>query len=617
MTIRMKISLIGTPMMVAVCLIIYFGAVHFQKIQALQDLESRIQVMGDLAAYNLSFSLPSNKSADIQEIFQSLRQNVDLAYIVLLDASGHVLSSYRKALADQSNFRSLEKDKLSEDKSIMKGKAVIQRQDKTLGEIYLGLTLDSLRPTREAIKRNLLFIILFIFILGSAGIFFGNSFITTSLRRMTRTARQIADGDLSKRAEVSSNDEVGHLARSFNTMIDHVQASYRQMEATKQSLEKRVKERTKELQSEIGDRRKAEQAIQDTNMKLQMSVDQLEQRNAELKLLNELYDSLQTCTSDKEIFTVCAQFAKRLFPEFEGIFFVYRPTRKLLEPAIVWGESIADFDVMEPDDCWALRQGKAHVVEKRNAGLICPHMENGDKLFQPYLCVPLITPDEIIGLLNLRCPPSFVSAGLSLEEIAHRGIEVTRQLALNFAARIAMTMVNLTLRDRLHQQSIRDPLTGLFNRRYMEETLDREISRASRSGQPLGIIMMDIDYLKRLNDTYGHDGGDMMLRALGSFLQQNVRKADVACRFGGDEFLLIMPNAAPNIVIDRAELLVKEVQNIKVSFSAKAEGKISASFGVAMFPSHGNSGTSLIKAADEALLLAKKKGRSQVVVAGG
>ena len=617
MTIRVKFSLIGLPLLVAVCLFIFLGTLYFQKRQALSDLESKIQVMGDLAAYNLSFALPANNPRDIQEVIQSLRQNVDLAYIVLLDSSGKVISSYMNARAEQANFRSLDKDRLSEDKSIMKGRATIRRQDQTIGELYLGLTLDSLRLARDAVRRNLLLIILIIFLLGATAVFLGGSFITTPLRRMTRTAREIADGDLSRRAVVSGSDEVGQLGRSFNAMIDHVQASYRQMEATKQSLEKRVKERTKELQTEIGDRRKAEQALQDANMKLQLSVEQLEQRNAEFKLLNELYDSLLTCTSEKEVFTVCAQYAKRLFPEFEGIFFVYRNSRKLLEPAVVWGESIADFDVMVPDECWALRQGKPHVVEKRNAGLICPHMENSDQLFQPYLCIPLVTPDEIIGLLNLRCPPSFVSAGLSLAEIGqHRSIEVTQLLALNFAARIAMTLVNLDLRERLRQQSIRDPLTGLFNRRFMEETLEREISRALRAGTPLGIIMMDIDYLKRFNDTYGHEAGDMMLRSLGGFLLQNVRKGDIACRFGGDEFVLIMPGAAANIAMDRAELLVKDVQNIKLTFSGKAEGKISASFGVAIFPAHGNSSAALIKAADEALLLAKKRGRSQVVVAG-
>jgi len=617
MTIRIKFSLIGIPLLIAASLLIYFGALHFQKRQALLDLKSEIQMMGDLAAYNLAFGLPANNRGVIPEVIQSLRQNQDLAYVIILDKSGNIIGQYRKALADQVNYRSIGENALSNDKSILKGKSVIQRQDQMLGELYLGLTLHSLQQGREVMKRNLLIVALVNFLVGTLAIFFVGSFITTPLRRMTRTAREIADGDLSKRANVGAHDEVGQLARSFNTMIDHLQGSYKQMENTKQSLEKRVKERTKELQSEIGDRRKAEQALQDANMKLQMSVVQLEQRNAELKLLNEIYDSLQTCNSEREIFTVCTQFAKRIFPEFEGIFFVYRASRKVLEPAVVWGESISDFDIIEPDDCWAIRQGKPHVVEKRSAGLICPHMESGDKPFQPYLCVPLVTHDDIIGLLNLRCPPSFVEAGLSLDEIGqHRNLEFTQLLALNFAARIAMTLVNLDLRDRLHQQSIRDPLTALFNRRFMEETLDKEISRAMRSGQPLGIIMMDIDYLKRFNDTYGHEAGDMMLRALGNFLQQNVRKGDIACRFGGDEFVLIMPGASAMIAKDRAELLVKDVQTIKLTYSDKGLSGISASFGVAVFPGHGNSAAVLIKAADTALLLAKKRGRSQVVMAG-
>ncbi len=617
MTIRLKFSLIGIPLLIAASSLVYFGALHFQKRQALLDLESEIQMMGDLATYNLAFGLPANNRGVIPEVIQGLRQNQDLAYVIILDKSGNIIGQYRKALADQVNYRSIGENALSDDKSILKGKSIIQRQDQMLGELYLGLTLDSIRRGRVVARRNLLIVALVNFLVGTLAIFFVGSFITTPLRRMIRTTREIADGDLSKRADVAAHDEVGQLARSFNMMIDHLQGSYKQMENTKQSLEKRVKERTKELQSEIGDRRKAEQALQDANMKLQMSVDQLEQRNAELKLLNEIYDSLQTCNSEREIFTVCTQFAKRIFPEFEGIFFVYRAGRKVLEPAVVWGESIKDFDIIEPDDCWAIRQGKPHVVEKRSAGLICPHMESGDKPFQPYLCVPLVTHDDIIGLLNLRCPPSFVEAGLSLDEIGqHRNLEFTQLLALNFAARIAMTLVNMDLRDRLHQQSIRDPLTSLFNRRFMEETLDKEISRAMRSGQPLGIIMMDIDYLKRFNDTYGHEAGDMMLRALGNFLQQNVRKGDVACRFGGDEFVLIMPGASAMIAKGRAELLVKDVQTIKLNYSDKGLSGISASFGVAVFPGHGNSAAALIKAADTALLLAKKKGRSQVVMAG-
>jgi diguanylate cyclase (GGDEF)-like protein len=617
MTIRIKLLLIGVPLLLVAGLVIYFGALRTQKRQALLDLKSEIHMMGDLAAYNLGSGLSANKLGAVQEVLQSLRRNQDLAYVIILDKTGNIVGQYRKALADQVNYRSIGKDGLSDDKSILKDKAAIQRQDQMLGELYLGLNLDSLQRGREIVRRDLLIVVLINFLVGTLAVFFVGTLITTPLRRMTRTAREIADGDLSKRASVAANDEVGQLARSFNMMIDHLQGSYKQMENTKQSLEKRVKERTKELQSEIGDRRKAEQALQDANTKLQMFVEQLEQRNAELKLLNELYDSLQTCNSEKEIFAVCVQFAKQIFPEFEGIFFVYRAGRKVLEPAVVWGESIADFDIIEPDDCWAIRQAKPHIVEKRSAGLICPHMENGDKLFQPYLCVPLVTHDEIIGLLNLRIPPSFVEAGLSLDEILQRrNLEVTQQLALNFAARIAMTLVNSDLRDRLHQQSIRDPLTSLFNRRFMEETLDKEISRAMRSGQPLGIIMMDIDYLKRFNDTYGHDAGDMMLRALGNLLQQNIRKGDVACRFGGDEFVLIMPGASATIAKSRAELLVKDVQTIKLTYSEKGLSGISASFGVAVFPSHGNSAAALIKAADTALLQAKKKGRSQVVMAG-
>lgn len=177
-----------------------------------------------------------------------------------------------------------------------------------------------------------------------------------------------------------------------------------------------------------------------------------------------------------------------------------------------------------------------------------------------------------------------------------------------------MALNNLRLSEKLRQQSIRDPLTGLFNRRYMEETLYREISRASRTGESVGLIMLDIDYFKEFNDNFGHEAGDLMLKALGQFLLTNVRKEDVVCRFGGDEVLVILPGASLGITKKRAFDLVEASNMLKAEYHQKTLGPISLSMGVAIFPDDGKSAVDVLHSADAALFRAKKSGRGRVVV---
>ena len=184
-----------------------------------------------------------------------------------------------------------------------------------------------------------------------------------------------------------------------------------------------------------------------------------------------------------------------------------------------------------------------------------------------------------------------------------------------FASLAALVLNNAQLREALREQTIRDPLTGLFNRRYMEETLKREISRVTRQLHPLGIIMLDIDHFKRFNDTFGHATGDELLRELGKFLQTHVRSEDVACRYGGEEFILIMPDASLEVAEHRAELLRQAVMNLLVQDNGQSHTGITLSLGVAMYPQHGRTIEAVVRAADAALYRAKQAGRNQVVTA--
>ncbi|MHC1740244.1 MAG: GGDEF domain-containing protein [Anaerolineaceae bacterium] len=169
--------------------------------------------------------------------------------------------------------------------------------------------------------------------------------------------------------------------------------------------------------------------------------------------------------------------------------------------------------------------------------------------------------------------------------------------------------------EKLREESIRDYLTGLFNRRYLEETLDREINRAARKLLPVGIIMIDIDHFKDLNDSLGHDGGDAFLAEMGKLLKKSLRFSDIACRFGGEEFVLVLPEASQTIVKKRAEYLAQEVKKICIDPSCKTPVLITISQGVAAYPINGVTGKEILKAADNALYQAKREGRDRVVVA--
>jgi diguanylate cyclase (GGDEF)-like protein len=178
-----------------------------------------------------------------------------------------------------------------------------------------------------------------------------------------------------------------------------------------------------------------------------------------------------------------------------------------------------------------------------------------------------------------------------------------------------MAVSNLRLREELREQSIRDPLTGLFNRRYMEDSLQREVSRVTRQLHPLGIIMIDIDHFKRFNDTHGHSAGDTLLQSLGQFLQSHIRDKDVACRYGGEEFILIIPDVSLEVVQQRAEYLRQQVKQLQVRSAGQMNTGITLSMGIAMYPEHGRTMEAVLHAADGALYRAKQEGRDRVLSA--
>ena len=352
---------------------------------------------------------------------------------------------------------------------------------------------------------------------------------------------------------------------------------------------------------DITESKLAEEALQTANEKLILGMAELEQRTREIGMLNHLGDLLQTCRTVEEAYTVISQSARQLFPDEAGALYIISASRDVIEATAVWGRSADELleCVFAPGDCWALRRGRPYLVEDSRTSPLCQHLVK--PLPAAYLCIPMIAQSEASGVMYLHNPDGPLPPA-------------TRQLAQTVADSIALALANLKLRETLRHQSIRDPLTGLFNRRYMEETLERETRRVARAQRPLGIIMLDVDQFKLFNDTFGHDAGDALLRELGSFLRAHIRGEDVACRYGGEEFTLILPEASLEVTQERAEHLREDVKHLHAQYHDQPLGTVTLSFGVAVFPDHGPTGEVVLKAADAALYRAKREGRDRVVV---
>ncbi len=190
-----------------------------------------------------------------------------------------------------------------------------------------------------------------------------------------------------------------------------------------------------------------------------------------------------------------------------------------------------------------------------------------------------------------------------------------QQLAIALSEQIALALSNIRLRENLRQQTIRDALTGLYNRRFLEESLNREMARCKRNGAIFSVLMMDVDHFKRFNDTHGHDAGDSVLRTVGRVLQESSREGDIACRFGGEEFVIVLPDTDREGAATRAGRILAAVRDLHVTHNGKALGSITASIGLAMHPQNGETVKALIQSADKALYAAKGAGRDRIVVA--
>jgi len=732
--ISLKLLLVQAPAIVFLGLVIIVLGPQGHKRQAIKALADKTGSIGRMISYTLGPAVYSGNTPAIREILSNAQNNRDLAFLIVADSRGETVASWNIEAAEGHHYLEAGNGILSADGKIYSMSFPVSYRDQQVGRLYLALSFDEELRDIAAIWKKLILAGIAIFGLGAAVVFLMGNLITRPLRRLTDTADRIARGDLTLRASVISEDEVGKLGRAFNTVVQN-------MERVRLTLEKRVDERTKELQAEIGERKRAEaalfeseklfrsmveslgegvgifdpqeqilfanpaahaifrvpdgslhgsnmreytrteqytaileetqkrskgetgkyeieilrpdgsvaillvtaiprfgsdnafsgslavfsditerkkdeEAIKDANEKLNLTVRQLERRTTEMRLLSELYDQFQTCENEKEIFDFTSQYAKKLFPEESGVLYILNESRNVLEIAVSWGASPPKNEALVSEDCWALRRGKPYLLDGVGTGLICSHVENSGQSRAPYICIPIKAKAQALGLLHLRGDERFWGVEPSIVSDEGRfSAGRVRQPAESFAERISLALIYLQLSEKLRQQTLRDPLTGLFNRRFLEESLEKDIARGARQGYPTGVIMLDIDFFKHFNDNYGHEAGDLMLKALASSLLSCVRREDVVCRYGGEEFTIVLPGSPRDVVRRRAVMLQERVQSHKLEYLGQALGPITVSQGIAVCPDDGATGPLVLQAADRALLRAKKSGRNQIVVA--
>ena len=342
--------------------------------------------------------------------------------------------------------------------------------------------------------------------------------------------------------------------------------------------------------------------LETTNQELQKRLQDLRERHSEMQTLSQISDFLQACLTVKEACQVVATFMTSLFADCSGGIFQMKDSSHRLENLAQWGEGLYSKLEFSHQDCWGLRRGRLHRMAEHHGELRCSHLSSIPEGATTY-CLPMVAQGETLGLFYLMVPPN-------LELSSSK-----RQLAQTVAEQLGLAIANLNLRQTLRQQSIRDGLTGLYNRRHFEDTLEQEIERAKSNQTALSLVMLDVDHFKNFNDTYGHDAGDHVLQSISQCLKKHLRVCDIVCRYGGEELVVILPGRDLETARTIAERLRHEIVQLSLYYENQLLGQVSASFGVANFPEDGDSPLTLFQAADRALYQAKARGRNQVVLA--
>ncbi|WP_082449801.1 diguanylate cyclase [Sphingomonas sp. Leaf67] len=395
--------------------------------------------------------------------------------------------------------------------------------------------------------------------------------IRRPLATMMRAMTALGDGEQDARIDTAmGSEEFNRLAEGYNAMAER-------------------------LRNAVSDQANSERQLQTANAELQRNSETLRERSSVIGLLGGMSHRMQAARTDDELAQIIKVFVPRVLPNVPGALYAHNNSRNCLVPIASWGGTDVPIEGFAPDRCWALRRGQSHYVSGPGGDIVCGHVGE-DEI---YHCEPLLAGGEVIGVLYLQGK-----------------IESENRFRMNvLTENIASALVNHRLQRSLREQTIRDPLTGLFNRRYMEETLKLEIARASRAGTPLSLVMCDVDHFKRFNDEFGHDAGDAVLQVVAAEMRSRFRDGDVVCRFGGEEFTIIAPGTTADALAGRVEVVRRAIAELTVRHGSRSLGSTSMSFGIATWSNTmARDGSTLIQAADMALYQSKREGRNRATI---
>jgi diguanylate cyclase (GGDEF)-like protein len=350
-------------------------------------------------------------------------------------------------------------------------------------------------------------------------------------------------------------------------------------------------------------RQKTERQISQTNMQLESTVATLRQRASEATLLMAAREEMQLCTGPAQAHEATVRYCRQLAPSTCSALLMINNSRQMVEIVAVSEGDTRILDGFPLDACCGLRSGRLRWRKPGQSEVHCGHFLGISP--ESYLCIPLAAHGDTLGVLYIECPTPQAASEVD------NHLESLQQLA----EMASMSIASLNLRSRLEHQSIRDGLTNLFNRHFMEISLDREVRRAARNHTELAILMIDVDHFKKFNDSYGHEAGDSILREVAEIFRQSVRAEDIICRYGGEEFVIILPETSSALAIERAEAIRWSVSQMRVRFRTEALREITISVGVAICPGCGSTLEEILRSADRALYAAKHAGRNQIMMA--
>lgn len=317
--------------------------------------------------------------------------------------------------------------------------------------------------------------------------------------------------------------------------------------------------------------------------------------------LKEMTHMLQICRSSTEAYTITNKFAREIFDEFSGGLAIVNSQTNNLETVYQWGESQLLKNRFVMDDCLALRSQDKFIVNDPNKDITCQHFST--KLSSGYVCIPIIIDGEIIGVMNFSTNNN------------KRISEYYKKNMLTFVETITISLANIRLHEIMQEQAIHDALTGLYNRYYLMNTLPRMMEETLNKNQTLCVAILDLDYFKNINDTWGHVAGDEVLKSMGEIIKENLRSNDICCRFGGEEFIVILVGISLVKAVKRLEDIRTQIENARIYFHGSPLPMLSTSIGVAEVPTHGMTTEEIISQADKALYEAKAAGRNRLMIA--